>query len=414
MNDEKKKYYFINKCLFIMVIIATLFMGIGYAALNSLTLGVKGNLVALSYIKELMITASQVDNGGSETGEVLSYTGTLLNLNMKLSDTADSSITYLVTICNGTNDVYLFSGIVTDSEGLFYSNPGIVYHTTLEEGKMLEAGECVEFELTFEYDEGYYGTDGFDQTLDCYIKFEFDRVFNVTYENMGDTSNLPKYAFNGKSFSATLNGIDGPIEVKQNGSIVGTDVYNYNNYVFNVPNVTGDIHIRNTKYVLKNMVVNGSFENGLVGYELVGSPGTWISTPIALYGSTAYYRVPSARFDNYLSYALSWENGHTYYYFMYTICTSNQSLVSDVHTKGGSIKITSVPNLWKKGSVLYTANFSGLNTISINFDHISDNVILDGIGVIDLTETFGLGYEPDLAWCDQNINYFDGEMVIYK
>ena len=64
-----------------MVIIATLFMGVGYAALNSLTLGVKGNLVALSYIKELMITASQVDNGGNETGEILSYTGTLLNLN---------------------------------------------------------------------------------------------------------------------------------------------------------------------------------------------------------------------------------------------------------------------------------------------------------------------------------------------
>lgn len=32
----------------------------------------------------------------------------------------------------------------------------------------------------------------------------------------------------------------------------------------------------------------------------------------------------------------------------------------------------------------------------------------DGLIIIDLTETFGAGNEPDLAWCDAHIPYFDG------
>ena len=63
---------------------------------------------------------------------------------------------------------------------------------------------------------------------------------------------------------------------------------------------------------------------------------------------------------------------------------------------------------------MYTPDFSGENAISINFDKITDNVIVDGIGIVDLTAAFGIGNEPDLDWCDQNINYFDGQMIVYK
>ena len=34
--------------------------------------------------------------------------------------------------------------------------------------------------------------------------------------------------------------------------------------------------------------------------------------------------------------------------------------------------------------------------------------------MIDLTEAFGSGNEPDLEWCNANIDYFDGTMVIVK
>lgn len=32
----------------------------------------------------------------------------------------------------------------------------------------------------------------------------------------------------------------------------------------------------------------------------------------------------------------------------------------------------------------------------------------DGLMIIDLTAAFGAGMEPDKAWCDENIPYFDG------
>ncbi len=38
----------------------------------------------------------------------------------------------------------------------------------------------------------------------------------------------------------------------------------------------------------------------------------------------------------------------------------------------------------------------------------------DDIIIVDLTATFGSGNEPDKAWCDKHINYFDGTATIYK
>ena len=37
---------------------------------------------------------------------------------------------------------------------------------------------------------------------------------------------------------------------------------------------------------------------------------------------------------------------------------------------------------------------------------------VDNIVVINLTKTFGAGNEPDLAWCNANIEYFEGTTSI--
>ena len=39
---------------------------------------------------------------------------------------------------------------------------------------------------------------------------------------------------------------------------------------------------------------------------------------------------------------------------------------------------------------------------------------LDGVVLIDTTETFGAGNEPSKTWFDQNLEYFDGTITIYK
>ena len=52
---------------------------------------------------------------------------------------------------------------------------------------------------------------------------------------------------------------------------------------------------------------------------------------------------------------------------------------------------------------------AGTTASDQNQSCFADNVIL-----IDLTETFGAGNEPDQAWCDANIDWFEGSKVIYK
>lgn len=56
----------------------------------------------------------------------------------------------------------------------------------------------------------------------------------------------------------------------------------------------------------------------------------------------------------------------------------------------------------------------GYNTISINYAYTTDNINVDGIGIVDLTAAFGSGNEPDLDWCNENIDYFDGTITAYK
>ena len=41
-------------------------------------------------------------------------------------------------------------------------------------------------------------------------------------------------------------------------------------------------------------------------------------------------------------------------------------------------------------------------------------IYVDGVCIVDLTVSFGAGNEPDLSWCNANIDYFDGSIVVYK
>jgi hypothetical protein len=69
---------------------------------------------------------------------------------------------------------------------------------------------------------------------------------------------------------------------------------------------------------------------------------------------------------------------------------------------------------YAKGSAYFTSTIAGANTISVCYATTTANVHFDGIGLVDLTTAFGRGNEPDLAWCNANINYFDGTATVYK
>ena len=170
------------------------------------------------------------------------------------------------------------------------------------------------------------------------------------------------------------------------------------------------------KAILTNLVTNGSFENGLTGWSIVSpeSSNTWEIATIPMYGNSCAYRVPSTAFYNYLSQSVDLVEGHVYYYFMYGMSETEQSLVCDVFLMGGNIKVTTGSSTYTKGSAMLTSTATGTNSLSVNYEYSTDNIYIDGVGLVDLTEAFGAGREPDSSWCDENIDYFEGSTIVYK
>ena len=94
MNEERKRYYFINKSLFVMVIIATLFMEFGYVAINNISLQVNGNVVGAALNNVVYISDVSVSSSSGETGRYNSFHECLADIEMNLSDSNNSSIVY--------------------------------------------------------------------------------------------------------------------------------------------------------------------------------------------------------------------------------------------------------------------------------------------------------------------------------
>lgn len=402
----------LNFILIICIILSTLCLSIGYAGINPITLDIEGVASAIAqegvFITNIkLIESRNIDQANTK---IINTYQTMMQSNIALSPySTDTYAKYEITIYNSTNENYCFCETNYETH---YTNVDIGFELeNIKEGDFINAGGYKTFYITFKYNTNTVPS---KNTLESYIDFVFKKAYKITYENITN-KNYPTYVIAGETFNVSFAAFEEPIEVKSNGKVLGSSKYTYSNNTLTIPNSSGDIHIRRLKkYTIANLVKNGSFENGLNNWNVVGDSGSWRYTSIYHFGSAAYYRVPSSSGWNYLTQSIYWKNKHKYYYFAHTICTTNQSFACDISNKGGSIKITSVPTSYKKGSALYTSNFTGNNNISINFDKITDNVIVDGIGVVDLTEAFGSGNEPDKTWCDANISYFDGTTTVYK
>lgn len=64
---------------------------------------------------------------------------------------------------------------------------------------------------------------------------------------------------------------------------------------------------------------------------------------------------------------------------------------------------------WHMESTILTVTANNGTYVIRNFTvNTNVDVYCDGLMIVDLTEAFGSGNEPDQAWCDTNIPYFDG------
>ena len=90
----------------LLIIIASFFMAIGYAAINAITLEVNSN-VNITTKNELYITNVDIKTENNSIGEINLYEGRYFSSTSTLSKTdPSSSVTYEITIANNTPYIY--------------------------------------------------------------------------------------------------------------------------------------------------------------------------------------------------------------------------------------------------------------------------------------------------------------------
>jgi hypothetical protein len=119
-------------------------------------------------------------------------------------------------------------------------------------------------------------------------------------------------------------------------------------------------------------------------------------------------------------------NGHTYYArveIKQSAKVGSGEMFLGGSTAGGGVaappiitgQSVSAANTWTTISGVATRTFpTGNHKFRLDFNNSGStgSMCFDGLVIIDLTESFGAGYEPTKAWCDANIPYFVGTTMI--
>ena len=114
MEQKTKIPKYLKKTYPILIVLATLIMGIGYAS-STMTLDVTGTLIVNAQ-KELTITNISCNNLENTESDINNYNKTIIDSKITLSPTdLTSSVTCLVTVKNNTNNNYAFKEIVYGS-----------------------------------------------------------------------------------------------------------------------------------------------------------------------------------------------------------------------------------------------------------------------------------------------------------
>lgn len=165
----------INSFFSIFLVIATLFMCIGYASINSISLEMDGELVAQVQDGIFITEANYSSNVSADlsSSQVISAYQTNLNSRVVLSETdPNSSITYEIIVYNSTDSDYSFVSADYVLDNNIYDNENIIFsHTGLEPGDLLASGQSVRFLLKFYYKNNVVPD---DNQLNSVINFVFE------------------------------------------------------------------------------------------------------------------------------------------------------------------------------------------------------------------------------------------------
>ena len=162
----------------ILILIVCFIMGIGYATLNTVSLQITGQGVALLQEGVFITEVNYSTSKGADivNSNINSASGTVLNSTVVLSETDSTSyITYSVKLLNTYNCNAYYIGTAFDNA--FYDNSNITFElsSNLVIGMMLAPGESIEFDITFKYKNGLSPSSNINK-LNSYISFNFSTL----------------------------------------------------------------------------------------------------------------------------------------------------------------------------------------------------------------------------------------------
>ena len=186
-----------------------------------------------------------------------------------------------------------------------------------------------------------------------------------------------------------------------------------------ISQATRSVTVTPSTYNITNLVTNGSFEDGINGWNTSFNFSTELITDYSFskYGNNSFY----ISFDTggwYKQTVSDIVEGNIYYASIYLnvvdVNSSNAGIrIIDLtgSTTNYNKTISYLTNNYEKISGKFQTTSPGLH-LWFGGDLAGSKVYFDGYLLVDLTQTFGAGNEPSQEWCDENINWFDGTVSI--
>jgi len=206
-----------NKLFPILILIATISMSVGYASINSIIIGINGEVVAKSQDNVFITEVKYVNdnNANLEESKILNAYQTNLNSIISLSNVDNnSSITYEITVYNSSDYDYRFDGVEYIVDDSNYSNEDITFSISINDNYKISSKEYLTFTITFHYLNNMISSDNqlksllnFDFELNKYVVVNFDgnggSVDTISKEVIFDTpyGELPIPVREGYTFS---------------------------------------------------------------------------------------------------------------------------------------------------------------------------------------------------------------------
>ncbi len=190
-----------NMMLLLLMVVATIVMGIGYASIESVTGEIEGKAIADAQSGVFITNVEYVSDVDANINncKINNFLGTMLNNTIELSKTnSESEITYKITVYNSSEEEVPFVGVVYDDD--FYDNSDIAFEITtdgFQVGETIAPGEIKEVYITFKYKEAT-GNVPENTVLKSYLNFKMAEPNRMVVANEGDstsnylTSSIPK------------------------------------------------------------------------------------------------------------------------------------------------------------------------------------------------------------------------------